>query len=143
MTIYNKNHLLYFFKLTFLSATKKYWLRVVWGREKEKVGRATCIFKYSSSLKKIFLLSCNFHTIQFTCFTCTIQWFLEYLQTCVTISTGVDVLVVFCFWPWGIRNLSSLTRDWTHAPWVLPAGPPGKSPKFTFLPVYSVGENCF
>ena len=97
MIIYSKNHLLYFFKLTCLSSTKKYWMRVVWGREKEKVGRATCIFKDSNSLKFFLLLSCDFHTVQFTCLTCTMQWFLVYLQSCVTIVTGMELFLFFIF----------------------------------------------
>ena len=47
---------------------------------------------FPSHLKK-FLLSYNLHTIQFTCFTCTIQWFLVHLQICVTITTGIDLSV--------------------------------------------------
>ena len=46
------------------------------------------------------LLSCNLHTVQFACFMYTIQWFLVYLQSCVTITTGIGlVFLVFlvCF----------------------------------------------
>lgn len=44
---------------------------------------------------KFSLLSYNLHTIQFACFMYTIQWFLVYLQSCVTIITSIGFVFFF------------------------------------------------
>ena len=66
---------------------------------------------------KFSLLSYNLHTIQFSCFMYTIQWFLVYLQSCVTITTGIGLFffVVVVVLLQDIGDLISPTRDQTHA----------------------------
>ena len=57
---------------------------------------------------KFSLLSYNLHTIQFACFMYTIQWFLVYLQSCVTITTGIGFFFCFfffCYKTYGILFL--------------------------------------
>ena len=37
----------------------------------------------------------NLHTIQFTCFTCTILLSLVYLESCITITSGIEIFLFF------------------------------------------------
>ena len=71
--------------------------------------------------KNFLLLSYNIHTIQFTSFTCTIPWFLVYLQSCVAITTGMEFLFFMFFvmehvgilvpWP-GIEPVPAAEEAW-------------------------------
>ena len=100
----------------------------------------------------------NLHTIQFTCFTCTIQLYvymyitkyniyLVYVESCITVTSGVEIFLFFGHLACGIlvpppriKPVSPALEVWSLNRW-----PSRDVPKFCFLikvQVTSVSSIC-